>query len=327
MEPPAKTTSPIHLLPYVELILAACLWGLGFVAAQWSLQVWGPFLVTAIRFLVGALFVDLLFRLLKKRLTYCIKEFFSLLPVGLFLFLLIGFQTWGLQITTATKSGFITVLYVLFIPLLDFLFHRTAFKKSLLFWIPLALLGTALICNFDFMSLYRDREPGAHSGFNIGDFLTFLCAIAAAFHFIWVSKMIRIVRHPATFHVYQSLWVGLFSGVISLLIHFLVPSFEPFDFTLKSQLIIQNIFYAFLGLGLLSFFSSGLAFLFQIHAQSKISPTTAGLVSLLESPFAMLFSILLLHENISGLQLLGAGLILMATLGEALTQVNQPTNC
>lgn len=285
---------------YFELVFAGAFWGMGFIAAKWALLDFGPFLVTALRFTIGALFIDFLWRALKKPISYRFQEWKSLFPVGLFLFFLLGFQTWGLQHTTATRSGFITVLYVLFIPILDWIFHRTPIKPILGLWIIIALTGTGLICGFNFTDTVES--------FNWGDFLTLLCAFSAAFHFVWVNRTIKKIPNALSFHVYQCSWVALLAFICAMFL----PS------SIESPPQLQNTI-ALWGILFLGIFSSGLAFLFQIRSQKVLSPTTVGIISLLESPFALIFSVWLLNEHLTRTQLFGAFLILFAAIGETLS--------
>ncbi len=66
-------------------------------------------------------------------------------------------QTYGINFTDASKSGFITSLYIPFTPIISFLIEKE--KPNLIQWIcfPLSLLGSYMLF-------------GGISGFNFGDF-------------------------------------------------------------------------------------------------------------------------------------------------------------
>ena len=49
------------------------------------------------------------------------------------------------------------------------------------------------------------------------------------------------------------------------------------------------------------------------------TPTTAGIFILLESPWAMLFAFILMDERLTMLQIVGAGLIMIAAIAETLS--------
>ncbi len=289
---------------YTELLLATFFWGFGFVTAVWSLTAVGPLWLTGLRFLFAILMLDLFHRFRIFGLTplrYTKKEWMAGFFPGLSLFAMLALQTWGLRYTSPTKSGFITVLYVLFVPLLEWSIFKVPMRKPLFLWILLALLGAALICQ-GITSQGISRE--FLSAFNFGDFLTFLCAIAAAAQFIFVNLKIKAVPSPVRFHIYQSAWVTLFSIVLAI-------PLEGFGFLQQQWSSL-----AWIGLIQLSFFSSAIAYLIQVRAQRTLSPSTVAIFMLLESPWAMLLSVMLLKENLTALQISGAVLILLAAAAE-----------
>jgi drug/metabolite transporter (DMT)-like permease len=278
---------------YTELLFATLFWGFGFVTTVWALTAVGPLWLTTLRFLIALLILNL------KPLRYSFKEFKAVFWSGFFLFLLLGFQTWGLLYTSPTKSGFITVLYVLFVPIFEKFFLKKPFRKILFLWILIALIGSALIC----------QTTDFHS-FNFGDFLTLLCAMAAAAQFMAINKRVHEVESPVHFHAYQCIWMILFSIVLAI-------PLEGFGF-LKNHWSTL----AWVGLIQLGIFSSALAFLIQIRVQRFIPPATVAIFMLLESPWAMISSVVFLKENLTGLQILGAVLILFAAIAETISLSN-----
>lgn len=284
---------------YLELLLATSFWGFGFVTTVWALTALGPLWLTALRFLVAIPFLMFL-----HRFRFRAREFKAVFLPGFSLFLLLAFQTWGLLYTSPTKSGFITVLYVLFVPVFERIFMKVPVKKSVLIWIAMALLGAALICG-GITSEGISKE--LLSAFNFGDFLTLLCAMAAAAQFILVSIKVKEVESPVDFHIYQSSWIAIFAVL------FAVP-IEGFDFLHREWTSL-----AWLGFLQLAVFSSGLAFLIQIRVQRTLSPSTVAIFMLLESPWALLSSAIFLQEKLTGFQFLGAGLILFAAVAETLS--------
>jgi drug/metabolite transporter (DMT)-like permease len=293
------------LFAYLEIIFATVIWGFGFIASIWALEGIGPIWQTGVRFLFAGVMLDLIFRTRLFGLApiqYGWNEFKKVFRPGLCLFGLIAFQTWGLKYTTATRSGFITVLYVLFVPLFQTFVVKTRHHRSLWIWLTLAVLGTALICGAVNES---GIAPGFFSAFNKGDFLCFICAIFAAGHILTINKVVNDFDSPIRFHIYQCIWVGLMASVIGTFT-------EGFDWV--STPWSPKVW---LGLIELSVFSSSIAFLIQVRVQRIINPTTLSLLLLLESPWAMLFSILVEKESILPLQYLGAALILVAASAES----------
>ncbi len=269
-----------------ELILACCIWGFGFIAAQWALESFPPMLQTGGRLCVGALFLLPLVRRETMPLAQLLK--ITLLP-GIFLGLTLWLQTWGLLYTTATRSGFITTLYVLFVPLIELLWDKKAIRRDLWIWVFVALLGTALICKL--------QEGGQ---WNLGDLLTLGCAIAAAFQIHVVGKVANSFREPLALNALQILWAGL-----PLLLAGLMFEQAPAWHAITSK--------AWLGFFLLAIGSSAIAFGIQVRAQRVLSASTASFIFLLESPLAALFSFLIWNEQLTAGQWWGAFLILLSS--------------
>ena len=108
------------------LLLAAAIWGFGFVAQRLGLENLGPFGFNGVRFLIGALSL-LPLLLWQKRCdglqgadikTMCRAG----LPLGFLLFVGASLQQAALQFTTAAKAGFITGLYLVLVPFMDKIF-------------------------------------------------------------------------------------------------------------------------------------------------------------------------------------------------------------
>jgi drug/metabolite transporter (DMT)-like permease len=298
---------------YFEILLATLCWGFGFIAALYALAAISPIWIVFLRFFIAAVFLDLVFRFRlfgTEKIRYSWDEIKAAMPAGIMLFVLLGSQTWGLQYTSATRSSFITVLYVLFIPIFEFGFLRVRVRKILMLWILLALVGTGFICKAITPS---GIAPEFLSAFNIGDLLTLLCAAAAGAHFILTNRAIPRVPSPVKFNILQSAWVAVFACIVG-------SCFEGFTWisNLMNGSWTAQVWIGVIHLGLLS---SAFAFLIQTRAQKFIAPSSIGILVLLESPFALVFSVLLLHERLIWTQYLGAGIVLTAAVAESLCQI------
>ena len=279
----------------LELTFAGMLWGFGFIAVIWALRGMGPLSITGWRFALAAvagLGITLAIKPLRKQMEK--EQFFLAMIPGLLISLSLILQTWGLKHTTATKSGFITTLYVLFVPVMEKVWFKRRLPKRHYFYVFLALIGVALICDLPGELMGKVEGGGA----NFGDFLTLLCAIAASFQILWFGKIAPKIKSSFTFNNFQSVW----AGIIPLLLSF---AFEPFP----TPSFADNSMW---GLASLAFGSTLIAFALQVRAQKIISPSVASLLFLLESPFATLFAILFLNESLRTIQWFGAGLILVS---------------
>lgn len=272
-----------------ELITAATLWGFGFIASVWALKAVDAFELTFVRFALG---VALSFALLARSIER--ETFRHYLWLGfwpaLFLFGTLVFQTWGLHYTTATKSGFITTLYVVFVPVLEAFHSQKKIPAALWVCVAGALLGTLLIVNVGLDAV------------NFGDILTFVCALFATMQIYYMGLISPKIARPFTFNAVQALWCLAFS--VPFLFHDGLPR--------KLAAIASWPPEAVFGVCALAFGSTVLAFFLQVKAQSRLSPTVASLLCLLESPFAMGFAMVLLGERLGTLESAGAALIFVS---------------
>lgn len=271
------------------LLMATVIWGYAFVAARLVLDVYDPYWTNALRFLLaGSLSLPyLLYINAFKRQKRILKEGFI---ASLFLLGILLFQTLGLTHTSVARSGFITTLYAFFVPMISMIFFKKRFKSSFWILVLLSLVGMAFMCNLDFKNLNR------------GDFFTLLCALSGAGHIMYVGKVAKYVENPIEFNFLQNIFMGVMATSIALL--------------MSGPLSIHLIFEerALEGLLFLGIISSMISFTAQVIAQKKIPDHIAGLIFLMESPFAAFFGYVVLGEKLSSLNLLGAGLIVLAMI-------------
>lgn len=220
--------------------------------------------------------------------------FFAAKP-GLFLFLTIALQAWGLYWTTATKSAFLTVLYVIIVPLLNGLTGREKLRWAHGACVLLALLG---------ISIFQKLE---WSRWNFGDTLMVGAAIAAAFHILSVGRRAPRSSSSFIFNLWQNFWVA----TLALFFYPFTDRWKLMDMPLES----------WAGLLVLTFGSSLLAFYLQIRAQTKIPSNLASMLFLLESPFSALFAFLLLNEKLEYHHMIG-GLAILAACAWAILSEN-----
>lgn len=272
-----------------ELGLAAALWGFGFIAAIWAMESVGFLTLTALRFLIAALACGGFCLFTKSRSDLFDRRQFRLaFWPGFLLTLTLVLQTWGLAYTTATKSGFITCLYILFVPILEAYYFKRKLSPWHFLFVFTSLLGIALICDL-------------HGGnWNKGDVLTFGCTLAASLQIFYFALIAKEIKSSIAFNALQSVWAFIIPALLALY----------FDQIPKSPLNTHSI----IGILALSLGSSGLAFFLQIRAQKVISPSTASILYLLESPFAMLFAVGLLGERLTLWQWLGVAIVLASVV-------------
>lgn len=282
----------------IMLILTAVIWGSAFVAqdsAGATLQ-GGTFTINFSRFFIGALVVLPLFFLTNKMAdkssesayTNAIKLSVKAgVMCGLVLFAAAGLQQYGMNLgTNSGKAGFITVMYVVFVPVCGLLFKR---KIGPLAWIAviIAPIGLYLLClssgNFDFKT-------------------SDLIVLASAFAY---TVQILLIDHysPKCNGILMS---AVQFGVVAILAGTMMFITE-FEYFLRIPEIIPEIL--FLGV-----ISCGIAYTLQILGQQYTNPTVASLLMSLESVFALLFGTLILSQKPTARELTGCAIIFTAVI-------------
>jgi drug/metabolite transporter (DMT)-like permease len=268
----------------VELVLAGVIWGFGFVATVWALRDFSIIGFLVLRFSIAWVVGELIRVFIFKRKFWDGHDFKYSILSGLLMACFIVPQSIGLLYTTATNSGFLTIMYVVLVPILSFQ-RKHSWKIYAL--AALAFFGAWLLMNAVVLH------------FNKGDLWTLLCAFAASLHILYLGKVAPRVHDSFRFNNYQSFWCLLavipFIGIDS-----------QFNYT-------SNNLLPWLGLLSTALGSTIIGFMIQIRAQKVLSETTAAQFFLLESPFALLFGMLLLNEKITGIQALGGFLILFSS--------------
>ena len=196
-----------------------------------------------------------------------------------------GFQTVGLQYTTASNAGFITGLSVVLTPLLGALLLRQAPGRWPVTGACVAAVGLALL------SLQRLEVRR-------GDALVFACAVAFATHILLLG------RYAPRLSTYRLAVVQLATAGLLALVWA----------GLAGDLAVPASAQVWVALAITSVAASAGAFLIQTRAQREVSPTRTAVIFTMEPVFAGLFGFLLAGDRLAGRGWLGAGLILAGML-------------
>lgn len=278
------------------LFLTACIWGSSFVAQSVGMDYIGPYTFNCLRFLIGSLvLLPVIFfsrhrkkdqkdrskdRTLQKKEMLC-----GGIVCGVVLCIASTLQQIGIIYTTAGKAGFLTAMYIVLVPVLGLFLKR---KAGLQLWISvgLALIGLYLLCMKGTFSL------------NGGDVLLILCAVGFSVH-IMVVDYFSPKLDGMILSCIQFLVAGLISGIGMLLS-------EQFDWHMI-LLAAKPILYS----GVLS---CGVGYTLQVIAQKGLNPTVASLLMSLESVVSVIAGFLVLHEVLSGRELLGCVFMFAAVI-------------
>lgn len=276
------------------LLLAAAIWGFAFVAQRMGMDYVGPFTYNGVRFSLGFLVLLPYFLYRRKKKSGDVQVLVPAsrglilggsLLTGLLLFGGVGLQQLGLQHTTAGKAGFITGLYVAFVPVAGLLWGH---KSRWFIWVGVALSMSGLY----FLSISRSLQ------FAPGDFQVFLCAVIFTFHVLligWLSpRMDSISLAMIQFGI---------TAVLNLIVAFLTEI-----------ITIQSILEAWLPICYGGILSVGIAYTLQIVAQKTAHPAYVSIILGLESLFAVIGGILILDEHLTGRMVAGCALMLAGSL-------------
>ncbi len=304
------------------LLLAACVWGVAFVAQSVAMDHVGPFTFSCARFLLGGavlLPVIGIFSLFRKNQSAYMAEqsasestpddtfsgsgmklsfwkhnkslIIGGVCCGIALCIANNFQQVGIVTTSAGKAGFITAFYIVFVPILSMFFGK---KSRLVIWISVALAlgGLYLLCVTESFSINR------------GDIYIMICALVFSAHILIIDHFSPLVD-GVKLSCIQFFVAGILSAIPMLL--FENPSFA------QLQAASVSILYA-------GIMSCGVAYTLQIVGQKNMNPTIASLILSLESVVSVLAGWIILNQALSAREILGCvlmfGAIILAQLPE-----------
>lgn len=274
----------------IALLGATVIWGSAFIAQSVGMDKIGPFTFQAVRCFLAVVFLFPASALFSRG-----KPFWkswadpalwrSGVICGLALFAASSLQQIGLVYTDAGKAGFLTAMYIVFVPFLGLFVGQKPGRNALLSLIP-AIVGLYLL------------SCTSVSGINKGDVLLLLCAVAFS------VQILLIDRHCA----------GL-DGLKLNCIQALVVAVLSVPWALLTETVDASLIAAcWLPLGYAGILSMGVAYTLQIVGQKRVAPSAAALLMSLESVFAALFGWLLLHETMTRAELLGCALVFAAVV-------------
>lgn len=279
------------------LLLTAMIWGATFVAQSLGMDSVGPFTFTTTRMLLGAFFLLPIVLLRRKRLAaekpaeaarrsapqYRRTLLMGGSLCGLCLFGGESLQQFGfVHDTEVGKSGFITALYIVFVPIISLFLGR---RGSPLLWaaVALSLVGLWFLC----------IPP---EGFTIaaGDLFVLACAVVFSLHILVIGRYVLLVD------AVELSMMQFFCG--SILAFFAMLALES-----PTWIGWQTALPAMLWAGIMS---NGIAYTLQIVGQRGMNDTTSSLILSLESVFSVISGWLILNEVLSMRE--GLGCVLMA---------------
>ena len=289
------------------ILLAAFIWGTAFLAQKDGGQI-GTFTFNGIRFLIGGTFllpvIYVLDRLRGKKsgsdgpetrsrgdkgvpdMSWNKTVFIGGICCGVILFIASSLQQYGVLFTTIGKTGFITALYTLIVPVFSVVLGK---KVPRLTWVAV-VIGLA--------GLYLLSMFGESLSISYGDRFIIACAFGFAVQIMCIDHFA-----PKVDPVKLSSIEFLTLGVISL---FFMFTFEEPSLD-KIVSVLPSLLYA----GILS---SGVAYTLQVVGQQHSEPTQAAIIMCMESVFSLLTGMIVLGERMAMHEYIGAALIFTAVV-------------
>lgn len=293
------------------LLLTAIIWGASFVAQRTGMEYIGPFTFNGIRSLLGSLALIPVIMVMNAKRSRKRDEAGELEPplgaqaakknlllggvaCGVVLFIASSLQQYGIVYTTAGKAGFITALYIIFVPIAGLLLGRKV-RPMLWLCVGLATIGLYLLSVKEGLAI------------NKGDLLVLASALGFTVHILVIDYF-----SPKTDGVIMSCLQFLVCGLLSIPC---MLAFETVDW--------GNILSCWLPILYAGILSCSVAYTLQIIAQKRTEATIASLILSLESAFALLAGVILLQERVTLREGVGCLIMFVAILLAQLPQRNR----
>ena len=281
----------------ILLLLTAFIWGSAFVAQKAGMEYIEPFTFNGIRCFIGAIVLIPVILIFAKddpiakdaseeeKKAYNKTLLLGGLCCGLAIFIASSLQQYGILYTTAGKSGFITALYVVLVPVFG-VFLKRKVRKSTWLCVAMALVGLYLLC----------VQKG--EALNIGDFITLLFAFGYTLHIFVIDYF-----SPKVNGVKMSCLQFLVAGILSM------PIAAIFE-----DIVWANVLNCAIPILYAGVLSCGVAYTLQIIAQKDTDPMITSLLMSMESVFAVVTAAVVLHEMMSLKELMGCAIMFAAII-------------
>ena len=275
------------------LLFAAGIWGFAFVAQDIASEKLTSFTITGTRSLIGFLFLFIISMISSKKKKQPIFEkdkakrktlIYGSVICGVCFAFAYNVQQFGIAlypqgVPTSGRAGFLTGLYVLFVPLIGVIFLKKKIKLNVIISLVLAVVGLYMLC-----------FSNGISSVYLGDLIVLICGVFFALQIIFVDKYIGDVD-ALKLGAYELLVCGSISMVISFI-------FE--------KVVFKEILEAILPLLYLGLFSCAIADMFQIIGQKLSSnPTVDAIIMSFESVFALVGGFIILKQTPSNNEIIG----------------------
>lgn len=281
----------MYILCNISLLMSAFISGLSFVAQKIGMLYTLPFTFNTLRCFIGCLSLfPLVFisnKLSKRQKNFAQDK--ELLKggilAGFILFIAFSINQYCMIYAQAGKAGFITSLYIIFVPVIA-VFFKHKLKPNVQISILISLIGLYLLCAKDTMQ------------FELWDIFLLISAFFFALHIITVSHYSKKTS-ALKLSVLQFLTAGVFSLPLMLLLEH--PEINSILAGWKPILFIGIIV-------------TGVAYTLQIFGHKATQPVLATLILSSEAVFAVLGGVLMLGETLNQKEIAGCIIMIIAII-------------
>lgn len=271
----------------IVLILAS-IRGSSYLFIKDIITLYSPFEIVFFRFFLTGIVLAVFYRKYLIKATKYDVIFGGL--AGLFLFSAFAFQTYGLKYTSVSKQSFLTSLYIVLIPLLNFVFFKEKLQKNVIGFFLMILAGLFFIS--------FDNLEKLELSLNFGDFLTLLCAFGFALNIILISRIRKFNINIMSLTTIQMLSTGILAFIFQLIFEEKMVSLQSINFSLLYLILICTM----------------LNFSLQNISQKYVPAHIMGLILSTEAIFGTLFAVIFLDEMIKMNFIIGTILIALGVL-------------
>lgn len=289
----------------IYLLICSIVWGISFVPQAASMEFIGPFTFNAVRCALGSLvLIPVIFAawfIARRQENADMAPYLHVFDrstvtggvlSGILLFIATNLQTIALKTASAGKGGFITAMYIILVPILGIFLHRSV-RLNVWISVVIASAGLYLLCVRERLALKPE------------DLLLLACAFFFAVQILTVDKYVPTANGIAM----AAIEFGVCSVMSAIVMVFAeTPSWETIG-QCKGAIIYAGAC------------SCGIAYTLQILGQRDVDPTLASLIMSLESVTSVIAGAIILHQFMTGREVLGCTLMFAAIILAQLTDV------
>jgi len=273
----------LYRTPLLGALIVTTIWGINVVMMKIAVLEMSPVLFTALRFALLSLLL-LPFRRIEPHLRWPVLRIALVMGIGHFLLL-----SMGINYVDSALASIILLFGSPLSSLLAFLFLKERMKPAQMLLLAIAMLGATVP-----VMLENDIN------IQVGALLIIGCSL------MWAIGNLQVRKLPSVPVFTLSFWIGLVSAPFCLLLHLYHSDGElNLSFSTEAWLAVA---YVVLCSSILAY-----AIWYRLINENGISRLVSVIV--LQPAITLVAGYLILAETLSGAQLIGAGISLLAIYG------------